>query len=50
MSRSFKKTPVTGNATCESEKQDKRIANRIARRSIKAHQLTLHAPQEAACA
>lgn len=35
MSRSYKKTPISGITTCRSEKQDKRIANRIHRRNIK---------------
>ena len=35
MSRSKRKTPITGMTTCESEKQDKRLANRIHRRNIK---------------
>ena len=35
MSRSYKKTPVTGITTACSEKQDKRIANRLERRKNK---------------
>jgi hypothetical protein len=35
MSRSFQKTPITGVTTCESEKQDKREANRKLRRKTK---------------
>ncbi len=35
MSRSIKKTPFTGNTTSESEKQDKRHANRKYRRRVK---------------
>lgn len=35
MSRSFKKTPISGNCVCRSEKQDKRIANRRLRRAEK---------------
>lgn len=35
MSRSRKKTPVSGNTKCKSEKMDKRIANRILRRITK---------------
>jgi hypothetical protein len=35
MSRSFQKTPITGVTTCESEKQDKRDANRKLRRKTK---------------
>ena len=32
MSRSFKRTPITGYTTAESEKLDKRLANRRLRR------------------
>ena len=32
MSKSFRKTPIFGNTKKESEKKDKRIANRIFRR------------------
>lgn len=32
MSRSFKKNPICGWTTCESEKDDKRFANRRIRR------------------
>ncbi|MCP4234470.1 MAG: hypothetical protein GY770_12935 [Aestuariibacter sp.] len=35
MSKSSIKTPITGITTCTSEKGDKQMANRIARRSIK---------------
>jgi len=35
MSKSHIKTPITGITTCTSEKRDKQMANRIARRSIK---------------
>lgn len=35
MSNSYIKTPITGITTCTSEKSDKQMANRIARRSIK---------------
>ncbi|MBN1253051.1 MAG: hypothetical protein JXA16_13020 [Bacteroidales bacterium] len=35
MSNSFRKNWITGNTTCESEKQDKRIANRKLRRLVK---------------
>lgn len=37
MSNSYKKTPIMGIACCASEKDDKRIAHRIARRSVKQH-------------
>lgn len=37
MSRSYKKTPICGITTSESEKQDKQIANRRFRRN--SHQL-----------
>jgi hypothetical protein len=36
MSRSFRKTKIFGITTCESEKKDKRIANRKFRRKSKA--------------
>lgn len=32
MARSFRKTPISGNTTSPSEKQDKRLANRRWRR------------------
>ena len=32
MGKSFRKTPIFGNTTAESEKKDKRLANRIFRR------------------
>lgn len=35
MSRSFKHTPITGNTTCRSEKNDKRLANRAERRIVR---------------
>lgn len=35
MARSYKKTPIFGNAKCSSEKQDKRRANRTLRRRVK---------------
>ena len=35
MSRSFKKTPISGNTTATSEKRDKRRANRLLRRVVK---------------
>jgi hypothetical protein len=35
MSRSKRKTPITGIIGCESEKQDKREANRLLRRKTK---------------
>ncbi len=35
MSRSLKKTPVAGITTATSEKQDKRLANRLERRKNK---------------
>ncbi len=35
MSRSKRKTPITGITTCESEKQDKRKANRKLRRKTR---------------
>ncbi len=35
MSRSRKKTPITGHTKAESDKQDKRLANRRLRRSVK---------------
>ncbi len=35
MSRSRRKTPITGITGCESEKQDKREANRVLRRKTK---------------
>lgn len=34
MSRSFKHTPICGNACCRSEKKDKRFANRAERRTV----------------
>lgn len=36
MSRSRKKHPITGFTTCKSEKQDKRIYNRIIRHKVNA--------------
>lgn len=36
MSRSRKKHPICGITTCKSEKQDKRIINRIIRHKVKA--------------
>lgn len=37
MSRSYRKTPITGWTTCESEKWDKKMANRkLRRRTIDA--------------
>ena len=36
MSRSRRKTPVRGITTAESEKQDKRIANRKLRRRVRS--------------
>ena len=35
MSRSFKKTPILGRTKCETEKKDKRKANRLFRRISK---------------
>ena len=35
MSRSKRKTPKCGNAGCRSEKQDKRICNRMFRRKAR---------------
>ncbi len=35
MSRSFRKTPIFGHTTAESEKEDKRMANRATRRAVK---------------
>jgi hypothetical protein len=35
MSRSFKRTPIIGHTTAESEKQDKRLANRSLRRQTR---------------
>ena len=35
MSRSRRKTPIVGNTTARSEKQDKRLANRRLRRKVK---------------
>lgn len=35
MSRSFVRTPITGMTTADSEKQDKRLANRRLRRSTR---------------
>lgn len=37
MSRSRRKTPITGMTCADSEKRDKRIANRSLRRLIKQH-------------
>lgn len=37
MSKSFKKTPISGNTTHPSEKQDKRVANRKLRRAIRQY-------------
>lgn len=31
MSRSYRKTPIVGITTCRSEKEDKRLANRVVR-------------------
>ena len=36
MSRSNKRTPITGNCCGDSEKNDKRIANRRLRRIVKS--------------
>lgn len=36
MSRSYKKTPITGMSLSGSEKQDKRIANRSLRRKVRS--------------
>ena len=33
MSRSYKKTPISGLTTAKSEKEDKRLANRLFRRT-----------------
>lgn len=35
MSNSFKKTPICGHTTAVSEKQDKRLANRRFRRTVR---------------
>lgn len=35
MSRSHRKTPICGHTTAETEKQDKRIANRSFRRTVR---------------
>jgi len=35
MSRSYRKTPICGNTKAESEKEDKKIANRSFRRKTK---------------
>ena len=35
MARSYKKTPITGNVGCKSEKKDKSLANRMERRKVK---------------
>ena len=35
MSRSYRKTPIYGNTKSDSEKEDKRIANRRYRRNTK---------------
>ncbi len=35
MSRSKRRTPITGNSMAESEKQDKRIANRTLRAHVR---------------
>lgn len=35
MSRSYRKTPICGHTTADSEKQDKRIANRSFRRTVR---------------
>lgn len=35
MSRSYRKTPICGITTAESEKQDKRLANRLFRRNAR---------------
>lgn len=40
MSRSFRRTPIFPITTCESEKEDKRIANRAFRRKTKVAILT----------
>ena len=37
MSKSRRKTPIVGNTTAESEKYDKRVANRKGRRVTKRH-------------
>jgi hypothetical protein len=44
MSRSRRKTPICGITTAESEKKDKRIANRKLRRRVRA---ALHADPDA---
>ena len=35
MSRSYRKTPIFGTTTADSEKKDKRLANRKYRRSVR---------------
>lgn len=35
MSRSYRKTPIAGNTKAESEKQDKRLANRQFRAALR---------------
>jgi hypothetical protein len=35
MSNSYKKTPICGHTTAESEKMDKRLANRRFRRTVR---------------
>ena len=35
MSRSYRKINISGRTTAESEKQDKRIANRVHRRIVR---------------
>ncbi len=36
MGNSYRKSWITGNTTCESEKQDKRFANRKLRKAVKS--------------
>ncbi|MEL7363701.1 MAG: hypothetical protein AAFN13_16615 [Bacteroidota bacterium] len=42
MSRSRKKTPISGITTATSEKYDKRLANRRLRRRVRQHLATGH--------
>jgi len=42
MSRSYKKNPIVGNTCAESEKRDKRYANRKFRKMIKSKLHTSH--------
>lgn len=37
MSRSYKKTPICGLTTAKSDKEDKRLANRLFRRASRNH-------------